>query len=154
MSGEEREKSREDSMCNDLFPSAAQNPLHRDFLSVFFTLLLIYLGTLHDGVSFWMFRIPFGIELFVQLSRLAFHFSCCARCSYQSISEEIKCKLIAFLPNFLFSLSSTSNLSAAPCWAGTKLEICRFTPRKKRAKSLEQFSAESTTKLRHHEKKF
>lgn len=106
MSAGEREKSREDSMCNDLFPSAAQNPLHRDFLlSFFFTLLLIYLGTLHDGVSFWMFRIPFGIELFVQLSRLAFHFSCCARCSYQSISEEIKCKLIAFLPNFLFSLS-------------------------------------------------
>lgn len=37
MSGE-REKSREDSMCNDLFPSAAQNPLHRDFLLSFFSL--------------------------------------------------------------------------------------------------------------------
>lgn len=70
--------------------------------SPFLSLSFSSTSSLHDGVSFWMFRIPFGIELFVQLSRLAFHFSCCARCSYQSISEEIKCKLIAFLPNFLY----------------------------------------------------
>lgn len=121
----------------------------------FFTLLLIYLGTLHDGVSFWMFRIPFGIELFVQLSRLAFHFSCCARCSYQSISGEIKCKLIAFLPNFLLSLSLPPLI--CPLFRVGLEQNWKFADsprRKKRAKSLEQFSAESTTKLRHHEKKF